>query len=435
MRPQPVLTKAPPSTKRVDRQPRGADPDQPSGLWGGWLSLSTPPVHPGPLSARAREHLRLVRLLSALQLTAIGLMFILIPRGFLPVFDPGTTFGVLAFGIIVVISIIINRVGYLRTAAVIYVSGLLLAIAGSQLFTPSGTISLQDLAGYDFLVIPVIIAGAIFPRRTPLLVTIACVVFIVLDLGLAIHGPNLQAFLPPSTVPFVNIYPVAIYPIVLLFVVAVIITIFANSVARALAEADRTKELEEAYELLAEQEASLERAVKDIQFVISRIANGDASARASVAQENPLMPLAVSLNLLLERQSGRTGTTGTHEELDGQIRLLGGYIAELGNGNLRLPAPLQRPGRLAPIAFSVEQWRLNLTGVLHQQRAMLEQLHFENARIAAEASRLGEYSPANDELAANFRQSTETIERLVAQLAQFGGRASAPGAVLLSSAR
>src|SRR5215469_14567894 len=152
-----------------------------SGLWGWWLTLTTPRPPDRLPTPREREALRRSRLLSTLQLTAIVLMLILVPRGFLPVVDPGTLLGIAAFALIVLTSMVLNHRGRVTAASTVFTVGLTVAIAGSQLATPSGKIGFEDLAGYDLLVIPLIVAGILLPSRAIVLLWAASATFVVVD--------------------------------------------------------------------------------------------------------------------------------------------------------------------------------------------------------------------------------------------------------------
>src|SRR5690348_2657831 len=314
-------------------------PERQSGLWGRWLSLTTPRPTAALLTAREREYLRRSRLLSTLQLTAVILTALLTPRGFFPVLDPGTLLGVALFAAVVLVSIALNRQGRVAGAAALFTIGLALAIAGSQLATPSGKIDFEDLAGYDLLVIPLIIAGILLASRVTVLLWAASACFIMLDLGLAQHGASLDAYLPSDLPSFLRVYPVAVYPVILTAVVAVISWLAARSVARALEEADRTAELQQAYALLAEQKRGLEEAIAAIQQVHARVANGDLSARAPMHANDPLLQLTVSLNLTLDRLARGAMSAVNLEAMDQEVAVLSTYIAELARANLHRPAP------------------------------------------------------------------------------------------------
>jgi methyl-accepting chemotaxis protein len=394
-------------------------PERQSGLWGGWLRLTTPPLTGRLLATREREALRRSRLLSTLQLTAVILMAVLVPRGFLPVLDPGTLLGIAGFAIIVLASMVLNRRGHVLAAGSLFTGGLALAIAGSQLATPSGKIGFEDLAGYDLLVIPLIVASILLPSRASIILWAASASFVVLDLGLAQHGASLDAYLPSGLPAFARVYPVAVYPVVLTAVVAVISWLAARSVDRALHEVDRTAELERAYALMAEQKRRLEEAIGAIQQVHARVANGDLGARAPTPSGDPLLLLAVSLNLTLDRLARSTMSAVNLEAMEQEMAILSRYIAELAQADLRHPAPEQRLRRLAPLARSLDQLRSGILQAIEYTRAMVEQIGTENQAIGQQVRRLPPAGPADPDLIGQIQREVEEVHAATASLYQY----------------
>jgi hypothetical protein len=424
---------SPPQTARPGAGERSAtteivpdllgQPQQQAGMWGFWLHLTTPRQVSALPTARQREYLRRSRLLSTLLLTAVILTAMLLPRGFLPVFDPGTMLGVAGFSLIIVASIILNRRGQVMAAASVFTIGLATAIAGSQLATPSGKIGFEDLAGYDLLVIPLIIAGILLPSRVSILLWIASALFIVLDLGLAQHGASLDAYLPTDIPTFLRVYPVAIYPVILTAVVAVISWLAARSVARALEEADRTAELQRAYALLAEQKRGLEEAIAAIQQVHARVANGDLSARAPMRANDPLLQLTVSLNLTLDRLARGAMSAVNLEAMDQEVAVVSTYIAELARANLHRPAPTQQLHRLAPLTFGLDQIRTGMLQAIEYTRSLVEQIGADNKTVGQHVQLLAPFVPVEPELIDLLKHGTATVDadtmRLQTYLSRF----------------
>ena len=167
----------------------------------------------------------------------------------------------------------------MNAAASVLVVGIAAAIAFSLLATPNG-LGMQDLPTFDMFVIPIILAGILLPKHTPFLIWGGCILFIVLDLTFETHQQNLDEYIQQ-----VGLYATIILPAVSTFTLAVASWLSAGSVERALREADRTKELEKAYQLITEQKKRLEEGIAIIQAVHSRVANGDLQARAWVAAQ------------------------------------------------------------------------------------------------------------------------------------------------------
>lgn len=405
--------------------PEAAASTQPvraDGLWGWWLRLSTQRMLRSPQTPREREHVRRSQLLSTLHLTAIVLTLILTPRGFLPVFDLGTVLGLVVFSVILAVSVVLNRWGRVTAASGVYVGGLIVAIAGSQLATPSGKIGFEDLAGYDLLVIPLLIAGVLLPSRVSVWLWAGCASFVVLDLGLAQHGANLDAYLPTGQSQFTRIYPVAIYPIILMAVVAVVAWLAARSVARALDDADRTAELERAYALLADQKRALEDAIGGIQQVHAQVANGDLSARAPTVRGDPLLPLAVSLNLTLDRLARTTLTATLTEDLQNEAAILSQFLDALRQARLNEPTPIRQMRYLRALASNLEQLRLGMLQAIRQSRTLVERIDVGNSAIERQVRALATLAPADAATVGQLSADVEQVHTEIAHLHHYLSR-------------
>lgn len=360
--------------------------------------------------------------MSALQLTAVVLTALIVPRGFLPVLDPGTLAGVVAFAVILLVSILLNRRGAVVAASIVFTVGLTLAIAGSQLATPGDKINFQDLAGYDLLVIPLVVASFLLSSRSVALLWSAIVLFIVLDLGLATHGAALDAYLPSDLPPFARIYPVAVYPIILTAVVGVISWLAARSTAQALVEADRTAEVERAYALLADHNRQLEESIGAIQQVHARVARGDLGVRAAIRSGDPLLHVASSLNLTLDRLARGTLSAAALTEVEREMRVLHDYLADLAQARLQAPVPSDQLRRLAPLAYGLEQLRALLFQAIQSTRALTEQVGRDAQVVSEQAQRLETSASADPELASQLRRAVEALYADVTRLYQYLGQ-------------
>jgi HAMP domain-containing protein len=326
-------------------------------LWSWWLRLTMPPMAP-TLNPRLRERLRRARLLSTLLFAVTIVVLALIPKGLFPIIDPGTLGGIAIVLPLNIVVAVLNRTGHITTAGTIFVITVAAAIAWSLIATPNG-LGMQDLPTFDLFVAPVVMAGALLPRQTSIYIWLGCTTFTILDLLYEVHQPNLSAYIAQ-----VSVYGVAIIPIILSGVLAVVSWLAAGSVQRAIAEADRTVELEHANQLITSQKQRLEEAISVIQSVHARVANGDLSARAPVAI-GELAPLAVSLNLMLERLARSSAAESLLGGLEQQVQRLTAAAAQMAQGQLGYPVPQQKVGQLSPLAHYLEQVRMGILGIVH----------------------------------------------------------------------
>jgi hypothetical protein len=280
----------------------------------------------------------------------------LIPKGLFPIIDLGTLGGIAIVLPLNILVGVLNRTGHITAAGTTFVITVAVAIAWSLIATPNG-LGMQDLPTFDLFVAPVVIAGVLLPRLTSIYIWLGCTIFTILDLLYEVHQPNLGSYIAQ-----VSVYGVAIIPIILSGVLAVVSWLAAGSVQRAIAEADRTVELENANQRITSQKQQLEEAVSVIQGVHARVANGDLSARASIAI-GELAPLAVSLNLMLERLARSSAAESQLGGLEQQVQRLTAAAAQMAQGQLGSAVPQQKMGHLSPLAHYLEQVRLGVLGV------------------------------------------------------------------------
>jgi hypothetical protein len=412
-----VAVASPPPTRYPD--------DRRDVIWGFWLRLSVAPHDENQKMTMAdRDRYRRSRLLSTLQLSAIILTAILLPRGLYPVFDLGTIVGVIAFAVILVISIVLNRLGFWQVATFIFVFGLAASIAGSQLFTATGKIQFEDLAGYDLFVIPIIITGMLMPRRVLLEMWLGCVIYTIVDLALAEHGPSLDQYLlrVKDTPTFLRAYPVAIYPVILMSIVAVISWLVAVSVERAIREEDRTADLEEAYQLLSQQNQELEAAIASLQQVHTSVANGDLSVRAPTNRDNVLLPLAASLNLMLERLSRSAGAQAMLMNLEQHITTLSLYVEELSRGNFAVAIPQTPSGLLSAVATNLDQLRTGVLTMINSSLTMIDQIVNDTKQIQVDIEHVTQSTQVDPETAERLRQLLAHLDQQSSVLKQYLGQ-------------
>jgi hypothetical protein len=324
------------------------------GPWGAWLRLTMPRYAPQQLrEPRVRERVRRARLLSTFLAAALVVGVVLIPKAFFPIVDPGTLSGVGLAMVLVVLCGILSRARQVTAAGLVFTSGVALALALSLIFTPNG-LGMQDLPTFDLFAMPVVIAGILLPRRASLGIWAACALFTGLDLQFEPHQANLNAYIAQ-----VSIYGVAILPILLAGILAVVSWLAAGSVASAIAEAGRTADLERANTIIAAQKRQLEDGLAAIQAVHARVANGDLSARATISS-GELLPLAISLNLMLERLSRSLAAEYLLGGMEAEVQRLTYAVGELAQGHLRQPVALPGGGPLAQLAQQIERLRLSI---------------------------------------------------------------------------
>lgn len=412
----PTLQESPPFGD-VEPEGLGIPASYPRGPWGGWLRLTMPrPTVRELQSAAVREQMRRAQILVTLLAATVVVLAALILFIFSPSFNIGTLVGEVLGALIVLFSALMCRMGRVTGASTLYVLGLTIAIALSNMFFPTGKLSLQDVETFYLFAVPTVFAGILLPRRASILIWLGSAIFTVVDLLVQPEGPNLVAYLHDQN--YTNIYPVAIQPVLLAAILAVASWVAAGSVDRAIVQADRTAEVAAAYQAIADQKRRLEEAVGLIQSVHARVANGDLSARAPISG-GELVSLAMSLNLMLERLSRSMAAETALGGMEQSVQRLNGAVAELAQGRIGRPISQQGFGQLAPIAYNLEQLRSGFVQVARNSNAMVDRISATSHEVLTLNHSLVQalQQSATPDLLAYTRDRQERLGRMERELA------------------
>jgi hypothetical protein len=320
---------------------------------------------------------RLVRIVSLGLLIAMGL---LIPTSLIPTPDIVTLITVLIVFLGAGVGYLLNRMQLVNAAGYSILVGGMLAL-GWEVVAQSlrqGGLDLNDLRVYDLFVLPIILSAVLVTRRGPVIVAIVSIAFTITSIILLPKSPALQQYWD-GTYPYAigSSYDVVIVPVVLQGLAAVAAWLGADSVRRALLQAYQVEEISAAKLQVEDQQRRLQRGIAHIQQVHSAVAHGQWDARAQV-EATELIPVAVSLNLLLDRISRLTRDQEQRQRVDRtahelaqalrRLRLGDGYTPPAFTGTsfdevlmeldvLRTVRPSSRPPTSsAPSQGSVPRW-------------------------------------------------------------------------------
>jgi hypothetical protein len=258
---------------------------------------------------------RLVRIVSLGLLIAMGL---LIPTSLIPTPDIVTLITVLIVFLGAGVGYLLNRMRLVNAAGYSILVGGMLAL-GWEVVAQSlrqGGLDLNDLRVYDLFVLPIILSAVLVTRRGPVIVAIVSIAFTIASIILLPKSPALQQYWD-GTYPYAigSSYDVVIVPVVLQGLAAVAAWLGADSVRRALLQAYQVEEISAAKLQVEDQQRRLQRGIAHIQQVHSAVAHGQWDARAQV-EATELIPVAVSLNLLLDRISRLTRDQEQRQRVD-----------------------------------------------------------------------------------------------------------------------
>jgi hypothetical protein len=250
----------------------------------------------------------LVRLIAVCILV---ISILLIPTGLIPALDPVTLAGVGLALVGGLVAYILNQIDHVVGSGIVLLVSIALAIAWEILakVQVQGGIDLADLRLFDLFAILIVLSGVLIGRWGPLITGFAAMAFTLSTLVFLPHTEPLQQYWN-GTYPFAihgSSYDVVILALSVQALAACITWLGASSVEYALQNASRADDLQAANEqiriqarTLAEQRSRLQDGIAEIQQVHAAVARGQWDARATTANSE-LLPVAISLNLLLDR--------------------------------------------------------------------------------------------------------------------------------------
>jgi hypothetical protein len=171
-----------------------------------------------------------------------------------------------------------------------------------SVFAPGGT-RLGALVLVSFFLMMTMAAGIVISPSAPIWFALLGTLLTTVLLLLVPHAPSLDTYLQQVGLPIA-----VAAPAMLQCMAALLMFYGMGSLRQAYQAIDHARELQEAYDQLAQQKTELEEDIAALQKVYTRGANGYLTARAHL-EGRLLWPLGQSLNLLFERL-GRTTLQG-----------------------------------------------------------------------------------------------------------------------------
>jgi hypothetical protein len=267
----------------------------------GWLFISAPPEVPPDAPLAKREAVRRGRVASIVLFFVILLVILPLPSAI------GNPFLLTTLLLVIVldsIALLVNRSGRTTTAGIMVVIGIEIGLMTSILTIPGG-IAPSNLPLFDLLVQALCVSVSLLAPQTVFLVAVINSIFIVLTLFNGPVTPELYHLVRTDT------NRILVQPITLQVIVAIVTFVWANSANSAIKRADRAEEIEalqqrelEQQQRDLDQKQQIEYGIEQILKTHIKIANGDFTARAPLAQDNILWQIARSLNNLLARLQG-----------------------------------------------------------------------------------------------------------------------------------
>lgn len=287
--------------------------------------LMQPPTSPEQVM-RETDRRRRQRLLRIIALGVMVAVVLLIPTCLIPSLDR-VTLGALIMALGgTLLAYTLNQTGRVNAGGYALMAGLFLAVSWEIIAKAQAQpgIDLVDARLYDLFVLPIVVSTVVIGRRGPIVFGGAAIAFTVASFLLLKHTPELQQYWDghyKDAVPG-SVYDLIAVPCAIQMLTAVAAWLGADSVRRALLEAGRADELAAANGQVQAQARAAEAAryraqqgIAHLQQVHAAVARGQWDARANIT-EGELMPVALSLNLLLDRLSRLVRETDDRERVN-----------------------------------------------------------------------------------------------------------------------
>ncbi len=294
---------------------------------GAYLQARPLAASPSPLQVMyGYEGRRRHRLLRIITLGVMVPVALLIPAALIPTLDEVTLIAVIIALVGALLAFALNQAGRISTGGFALMAGLAGAVAWEIVAKArvQHGVDLSDLRLYDFFILPIIVSAVLIGRRGPLIFGSAAVLFTFISLLLLPHTPELQQYWLGhyKDAVFGSFYDVIAVPLVIQVLAATAAWLGADSVRRALLDASRADDLAAANDQIQAQAHSLEvqgyrlqQGIAQLQAVHAAVARGQWDVRANIT-EGELLPVALSLNLLLDRLSRLTREADQRGRID-----------------------------------------------------------------------------------------------------------------------
>lgn len=289
-------------------------------------------------SAHQREKLRRAKLTAVFINCAMFTPLLLLAQSQVDGATAGAVLGTICLGVCV---LVVNRLGYHQTAAMLSVLGVDLVIEGALLLgTHTSGLSSAWLQTFDLFVLPLTVTSMLLPSMAIWVVAALHIGLILGDYYLLPHTADLTAMVHQwngDSTAFAR-------PMLLQVVGAIFCAAMVRSVTRAIWRADRAEEIALLEHQVAEQKQQLESGVREILTTLVRNANGDRTVRVRLQPNNLLWQVSVAINTMLSRLQRAERAVFTLQRTEDEIHRLVLALDDADAGRRPIwPAPSGTP--------------------------------------------------------------------------------------------
>jgi hypothetical protein len=193
------------------------------------------------------------------------------------------------------LGVVLNRRGRTAAAGLLIVASFDTALIFSLLTYPHLTLTQNAVPIYDLFVLSDIIAVSLLPIKSILYISCYHSIFMLADIVLQPHTPDLQALIDQTTYSFM------VRPLTIQIVVALVTYLWVRNTMRALERANKAELVARLEHTIALQRKDLDEGIGQILSTLVQVANGNLDVRAPLARQHMLWQVGVGLNTLLAR--------------------------------------------------------------------------------------------------------------------------------------
>jgi hypothetical protein len=210
----------------------------------------------------------------------------------------------------------LNKQGKVTAVGLLIVGAFDIALIYTLLSYPGFKLTQNAVPIYDMFVLSDIIAVSLLPINSILYFSLFHSAFMMGDIILQPHAPDLQLLIDQTTYSFM------VRPLLIQLVAALVTYLWVRNTMKALERANRAEVIAELEHTIATQKQELDEGIQQILLTLVQAANGDMNVRVPLVQQRELWQVCVGLNTLLARlQSVHAQRTKLSERELQQIKM------------------------------------------------------------------------------------------------------------------
>jgi hypothetical protein len=256
-----------------------------------WLRMTSAGWDRPQETIQQREVARRSVLLSWILLGEVVALILFIPAA---LENTPTIFSIAGASVGLVITIFLNRKGFVTIAGTLMVFFTIAATMGVIVGSPDGQIHLVYLPAYDFLVVSVVVGAAVLPRNSAFVIAAIDIGIIYADLIFQAKSKDLL-----EAMSQLSLVTLAGRPVVILVMTSVIAFLWARGMDEAVRRADRAEDLRRIELYFTQQETErttrVEEFVQEMINAIGLLANGQ-EGMLLLSPSHPWYPQATFIN-------------------------------------------------------------------------------------------------------------------------------------------